>query len=78
MIFREGLLTMVPGLLIGIAGGALLSRYAIGVIYSLKPNPYDPAVYTGCVVLVLASGAIALWLLSRRATQIRVTDRLRR
>jgi hypothetical protein len=51
---------MVPGLLIGIAGGALLSRCAIGVIYSLKPNPYHPAVYTGCVVRVLASGAIGL------------------
>jgi len=78
MIFREGLLTMVPGLVIGIAGGALLSRYAIGVIFSLTPNPYDPAVYTGCVVLLLASGAVALWLPSRRATQIRVTDLLKR
>jgi predicted permease len=77
MIFREGLLTMVPGLVIGIAGGALLSRYAIGVIFSLTPNPYDPAVYSGCVVLLLSSGAVALWLPSRRAAQVRVTDLLR-
>ena len=77
MIFREGLLTMVPGLVIGIAGGGLLSRYAIGVIYGVTSHPYDPAVYAGCVALLVASGGAALWVPAQRAKRVRVTDLLR-
>jgi putative ABC transport system permease protein len=77
LIFREGLLTMVPGLVIGIAGGGLLSRYAIGVIYSVTSHPYDPAVYAGCIALLVASGGSALWGAAQRAKRVRVTDLLR-
>jgi putative ABC transport system permease protein len=77
LIVREGLWTMGSGLAVGIAGGALLSRYAVGVVYGISTDPYDPAVYAVCVVLLLASAAAALWLPIQRAKRVRVTDLLR-
>ena len=77
MILREGWWTMVPGLAIGVAGGAMLSRYAVGAIYGVSTNPYDPVVYAACVVLLGASGTVALSIPARRAKRVRVTDLLR-
>jgi putative ABC transport system permease protein len=77
MIFREGWRTMAPGLVIGVAGGAFLARYAVGAIYGVTANPYDPVVYGGCIALLLASGTAALWIPAQRAKRVRVTDLLR-
>jgi peptidoglycan/LPS O-acetylase OafA/YrhL len=68
---------MGSGVAVGIAGGALLSRYAVGVVYGITTNPYDPAVYIVCVVLLVAFAAAALWRPIQRAKRVRVTDLLR-
>jgi putative ABC transport system permease protein len=78
MVYREGLWTLCPGLAVGIAGGALLSRYAVGVIYGIRTNPYDPVVYVGCVVLLLVAAGGALWRPVQQAKRVQVADLLRR
>ena len=77
MILKEGWVTVSPGLLAGMIGGALLSRFAIGVVYGVTANPYDPVVYTGSVVLLLTTAAAALVAPARRARSIQIAEVLR-
>ena len=77
MIFADGLLTVLPGVLAGAAGGALLSRFAIGVVYGITADPYDPLVYAGSVLLLLISAAAALMGPARRARSVQVAEVLR-
>jgi predicted permease len=77
LILREGLWTMGSGLAVGIAGGAFLSGYAVGGLYRINTNPYDPAVYIVCIALLLAPAAAALWAPIQRAKRVRVVDLLR-
>jgi ABC-type antimicrobial peptide transport system permease subunit len=77
IILRDGLLTVVPGVLAGAAGGALLSRFAIGVVYGITADPYDPLVYAGSVLLLLISAALALIGPALRARSVQVADVLR-
>jgi ABC-type lipoprotein release transport system permease subunit len=71
------LLTVVPGVLAGAAGGALLSRFAIGVVYGITADPYDPLVYAGSVLLLLISAAAALIGPALRARSVQVAEVLR-
>jgi len=77
LIFREGLVTMVPGMVAGVLGGALLSRFAVGVVYGLTADPYDPIVYGGSVLLLIATAIAALIVPARRARAVEVAEVLR-
>jgi predicted permease len=77
MILADGFLTIVPGVLAGVAGGALLSRFAIGVVYGITADPYDPLVYAGSVLLVLISATVALIGPAVRARSVQVAEVLR-
>ena len=77
LIFREGLVTMVPGVVAGVLGGALLSRFAVGVVYGLTADPYDPIVYGGSVLLLIATAIAALIVPARRARAVEVAEVLR-
>ena len=77
LIFAEGFGTMIPAVVIGSLGGALLSRYAVGVIYGVTADPYDPVVYVACVVLLLGAGVAALWTPAQHAKHVSVTELLR-
>ena len=77
LIFVDGVLTLVPGLFFGLAGGALLSRFAVGTFYGVRADPFDPVVYIGCVALVLVSSAAALWVPARRGRRVAVATLLR-
>jgi hypothetical protein len=77
IILRDGLLTVVPGVLAGAAGGALLSRFAIGVVYGITADPYDLLVYSGSVLLLLISAAAALIGPALRARSVQVAEVLR-
>lgn len=77
IIFKDGVVTMVPGLIAGVLGGALLSRFAVGVVYGITADPYDPIVYAGSILLLIATGVAALIVPARRARAVEVAKVLR-
>jgi predicted permease len=77
MILVDGFMTVVPGVLVGAAGGALLSRFAIGVVYGITADPYDPVVYVGSVLLLVLSAAAALIGPALRARSVQIVEVLR-
>jgi ABC-type antimicrobial peptide transport system permease subunit len=76
-IFKDGLVTMVPGVIAGELGGALLSRFAVGVVYGITADPYDPLVYAGSVLLLITTAVAALIVPARRARSVEVAEVLR-
>lgn len=77
MIFKEGVITIVPGVAAGLLGGALMSRFAIGVVYGIIANPFDPLVYSASVLLLFATAVVTLSLPARRARSVNVAEVLR-
>jgi putative ABC transport system permease protein len=77
LIFKCGFVTMVPGVIAGVLGGALLSRFAIGVVYGITADPYDPLVYAGSVLLLITTAVAALIVPARRASSVEVAEVLR-
>jgi predicted lysophospholipase L1 biosynthesis ABC-type transport system permease subunit len=71
-----GLLTIVSGVLAGVAGRAVV-RFAIGVVYGITADPYHPLVYSGSVLLLLISAAAALIGPAHRARSVQVAEVLR-
>jgi hypothetical protein len=64
---------VAPGLVLGVIGGALLARYAIGTFFGIKADPFDPIAYSGSIGLLLVSCAVALWAPSRKGRDTQVT-----
>jgi putative ABC transport system permease protein len=68
MVVGRGARLIACGLLLGLLGALLLTRFLSGVLYGTKPS--DPLVF-GTVSLLLASGGLAAcYLPARRATRI--------
>jgi putative ABC transport system permease protein len=69
LVYVEGWKTVVPGILIGTLGGAAISKYAVGVLYAVQPNPYDPSTYAVCGLFVVLVCGVALVIPARRASR---------
>jgi ABC-type antimicrobial peptide transport system permease subunit len=68
LVLREGLVLVAFGLVLGVAGIALLGRALQGLVYGVAPT--DPVLIV-LVALVLAGTALAASVLpARRATQV--------
>jgi putative ABC transport system permease protein len=68
LILRQGLLLTLGGLVAGIGGAILLTRFLTGLLFEVKPN--DPITYA-VVASLLAMVAIAACLIpARRATKV--------
>jgi putative ABC transport system permease protein len=68
LILRQGLLLTLGGLVAGIGGAILLTRFLTGLLFEVKPN--DPFTYA-VVASLLAMVAIAACLIpARRATKV--------
>jgi putative ABC transport system permease protein len=68
MVFRQALVLIAAGLIVGIAlsigGGTLIKSFLYGV------KPFDALTYIGVVVLVLAVGSLAAFVPARRAASV--------
>jgi putative ABC transport system permease protein len=68
LILRQGLLLTLGGLVAGLGGAILLTRFLTGLLFEVKPN--DPLTYV-VVAILLALVAIAACLIpARRATKV--------
>ncbi|HEY2973894.1 MAG TPA: ABC transporter permease [Pyrinomonadaceae bacterium] len=68
LILRQGLLLTLGGLVAGIGGAILLTRFLTGLLFEVKPN--DPITFA-VVASLLATVAIAACLIpARRATKV--------
>ena len=75
LIMRQGVWKAAIGLILGLVGAALLSRYLKTLLYDLSPT--DPRAYAAVSVLLLAVAALASYLPARRAAKINPTEALR-
>ena len=68
MILRYGIRLAIIGLILGLAGTALLTRWLQSLLYEV--SPLDPfSLVTGSIILLITAVA-ACWLPARRATQL--------
>jgi putative ABC transport system permease protein len=71
----RGLAAASVGILIGTAGAVGLTRFMESLLFETKP--FDPLVYAGVAILLIASGVAACWLPARRAARVDVTRLLK-
>ena len=75
MVVTDGMKLAVAGLLIGIVGAALLSRYLESQLYGIKTT--DPFTYAGVALGLAAVAAAACYFPARRATKVDPISALR-
>ena len=68
LVLTDGLYSVGAGLGMGILGALALSRLASGLLFGISPT--DAACYVGCVLVLLAIGALACLPPARRATSV--------
>jgi predicted permease len=65
LIVGDGLSLAAPGVVVGLAAAAALTRFMRSLLYGVEP--FDPASFVQLPLLVLAAAALAAWLPARRA-----------
>jgi ABC-type antimicrobial peptide transport system permease subunit len=68
LILRQGLWKGGIGVVLGLIGAALLSRYMTTLLYNVQPT--DPAVYAAVSFVLIAVALVASYLPARRASRI--------
>jgi ABC-type antimicrobial peptide transport system permease subunit len=75
MVLRQGAVQVAIGLVVGLGLGALLSR---GLRQGfMLVEPWDPSVFAGISVVLLATAFLALIFPARRATRVDPVEALR-
>jgi predicted permease len=67
-VLGQSIVATVVGILLGLAGGAALTRYLDQLLFGL--SALDPATYAAVALLFLAIALVAAFVPARRATQI--------
>jgi predicted permease len=67
-ILRQGLWKAIIGLVVGLGGALLLSRYLATLLFDMKPT--DPVAYVVVTLLLLGVAILASYLPARRAARI--------
>jgi putative ABC transport system permease protein len=75
IVLARGLGAASLGLAIGIAGAVGLTRFMESLLF--ETEPYDPSVYLGVSVVLVAASVAACWLPARRAARVDVVKLLR-
>jgi ABC-type antimicrobial peptide transport system permease subunit len=75
MVLRQSMLPVAVGLLVGLAGSLVLSRFLESLLFEVRPRDPLSLVLASCAVLLAAPAAIYLPL--RRATRVDCTVALR-
>jgi predicted permease len=68
LILRQGMLLAIAGVLIGLAGAAILTRSMESILFEIEPS--DPWTFVEVIVVLLGAAALASWLPARRALAI--------
>ena len=75
LIIKQALWKVGVGLIAGLIGAAVLSRYMTSLLFAVKPS--DPVVYIGVSLLLLVVALLASYLPSQRAAKIDPIEALR-
>jgi putative ABC transport system permease protein len=67
-VMRQGLVIVVIGLVVGLAGAVAATRLISGLLYSVAPN--DVATYAGVAATLLGVALFAAYLPARRALKV--------
>ena len=68
LVVRQGLLTVVAGLAVGLAGAVAATRLLAGLLFGVKP--LDPLTFGAVPAVLLVVALVACWLPARRATRV--------
>src|SRR5206468_1222678 len=68
MVVARGLGLVVTGILFGLAGAALLTRFMASLLFGVTPT--DPITLVGVATLLGAAAIVASYLPARRATRV--------
>jgi putative ABC transport system permease protein len=68
LILRGGLAVVGAGILLGIVGALLLTRFLRSLLFETTPN--DPVVYACVAFVLLLAAVLACWLPARRAAKV--------
>lgn len=68
LVMRQGLVMVVIGVVLGVAGAYALSDLIKGLLFSTEAR--DPATFAGVGAVLLGCAALACWLPARRAARI--------
>jgi len=68
LVLRQGLRLLVIGVLVGLAGALVLTRFLRSLLFEISPT--DPATFAAVAVLLCVVGFMASYLPARRATRI--------
>ena len=75
MLMRNGLSTIVIGLVVGVVLALFLTRLMSGLLFSVKA--WDPMALGGAALLLIAAAAMAIFVPARRATKVNPVVALR-
>lgn len=75
MILARGARLVLLGIVLGVAGAAVASRFLASMLYGVET--FDPATYLGVSVVLALVAGVAAWLPARRATRIHPSEALR-
>ncbi len=67
-VFRQGLLIVLAGALMGIGGALLLTRVVAHFLYGV--SAHDPVTYLGVIILIAAVTLLACYIPARRAARV--------
>ena len=68
LVLTRALRIVVPGLIVGLAGAAAVTRVLQRFLFGVTPT--DPIVFTIVTLLLLAVALLAAWLPARRAAKL--------
>jgi predicted permease len=68
LVLGQGLRLVAIGVILGVAGGAALSRVLSSLLFGL--SPFDPIAYLGVSIFLTAVGMVATYLPARRAATV--------
>ncbi len=74
-VLARGLRLAVPGIVLGLAGAAAVSRLLQSQLFGVAGT--DPLTYAAAAILLLLASILACWLPARRATRVNPLDALR-
>jgi ABC-type antimicrobial peptide transport system permease subunit len=68
LLFRRGLAIVGAGLVIGLLGAAMSTRFLSNLLFAIEP--IDPVTFAGVAVVLAVTSLVALYVPARRATRI--------